>query len=385
MCDFKRKLHRAPFERFQQLMQPMTLLISRLWILLTDRTSYEAMQWVITLHSCVDLGPVLPNFRQWLNARVVNRDRFVELWDLWQQLGTLKDRSRWNEPIVLENPAPEATQRTAFRWRPAIGLTIITVLILGIKLYLSLNPAPQCNQFSAPHATQCRFATGQHSSGAGETPRLELIDGSTIILSEMSRVTLDFRMDRRHVQLDSGAARFEVAKNKHIAFEVSVGTAQTIRAVGTAFSVQKTGPDSARVKVSEGAVELLMGDQKPFQVDAGQMADFDTNLIRLNESAGVWFLFRGEPLSDAVHEFNRYNPKRKIIVDEDVSRRSVQGRFSATNPQGFADIVAITWGMKCTVSRDSTTGTDTIHLSKAGAHSSSPHNVRGKSSIEEQQ
>lgn len=385
-CHFMPKLCHAILKHFQQLVKAVRLLIRATWNRLTgrDRGSEEAMQWVITLDSCVDLVSVLPDFHQWLSTRPDNRARFEELWDFWHELNTLKDRNRWREPSLLEGTFRLGSGRKPFPWRESIGVTVIAGTTLIFILYLSRHSTLPCQPTAATNATRC-LAGGRHFSGAGQTVRLDLIDGSIITLSERSQVTLDIGRDRRHVRLEQGEAQFEVAKKNRYAFEVSLDDGAVVRAVGTDFSVKKTEPEGARVEVRDGAVDLLIGDQDAVRVKAGEVAEFDTHHIQLNEEDGVWFIFRGESLSDAAREFNRYDAKHAIVVDEDVRGRSVQGRFSAANPGGFANVMAMTWGIKCSISRDST-GTETIHLSNTGGtRRSASHKTRGRASVEEQE
>lgn len=374
----RKRPHRL-LAQVQQLLRSMTLLIRWVWNrwIRRDKAGTEAMRWVITLHNCDDLQPVLPEFREWLSRRPANSDAFEPLWELWQELSALKDSGRWHQedPSNIRQGTPEQLS-----WRPALILTASAVMALGIGVYYFVIRPEGIRAHTAP---QHRVATGVHSSGAGETSRLDLVDGSSILLRELSQVTLDFSPDRRHVQLDRGEARFEIAKYARAPFEVSVDEA-TLQAVGTKFSVKKTGPGGGRVDVYEGEVDLSIDQQQPVRVKAGQSAEFEKNLIRITDGPTVGtgsrppsppkvsLFFRGKALSDAAREFNRYNPQRQIIVDEEVSHRSVQGRFSATNPQGFAVTMSITWGMKCSISSDSRTGLQIIHLGMPGIRNPPP-------------
>lgn len=378
--------------RLRQWLTALILLVREIWVRLTgwDRASSEAMHWVVTLHSCSDVTTVLPDFRRWADKRAVNSERFAELWGLWQELGTFKDTARWREPNLSESRHEKTLERTRFPWKQAAALTVVVVSLLGIGItYWSRGAIHPADGTVAHDARQQHLASGVHHSGADQSTVLQIADGSVITLREFSQVTLDFGLQKRHVTLDQGEARFEVAKNPDTPFLVAVNAEATVKAVGTTFWVKRTGPTGGLVKVDEGAVELMLLNQPSVPVKAGQVAEFERGLIRLTDSSSirsvsdgpsvvkVSLIFRGESLRDAAREFNRYNQKRKISVDEAISQLSVGGKFEATHPQQFASAVAVTWNLQCSISHDSSTNTDIIHLGMADApgphHSARSH------------
>lgn len=101
------------FERSRRVMRAVASFLTVVWgrIVMRDKASIEAMQWVVTLHSCSDLEPLLPELNRWLDKRPANRDRFNELWDDWQELSVWRDRCRWT---ALSSVEPRANQRC---WR----------------------------------------------------------------------------------------------------------------------------------------------------------------------------------------------------------------------------------------------------------------------------
>lgn len=62
------------------------------------------MDWVLRLHSCQDLGPLLPEFEKWLSTNPGNREEFGELWDIWQGLGTLKGHGGSRVSVSPQSP-----------------------------------------------------------------------------------------------------------------------------------------------------------------------------------------------------------------------------------------------------------------------------------------
>ena len=394
--DFSRNALRALPDRLQQLMMVVAQWVRGIWLRLTvgDRASLEAMDWVTRWESCTDLEGVFADLQHWINLRELNRERFLELWDLREELGDLKDTGDWDGPSALEHSLESPIQR---KYAP-ITLVVASLVLCGVCLilvYLWLHMMPDIDKTTARAMPQQHLSSGVHRTAAGASTRLTTSDGSTITLSELTQVQLDFRINRRHVQLDLGEARFDVVKNAQTPFEVSVDDEATIRAVGTTFRVTRTGPGAGRVVVIDGTIDLLVANQLSERMSAGDSAEFEKNVIRLtlgppvgtvssmSSPRNVLLIFGGKPLSDVVHEFNRYNPKRQISVDGIVADPSVEGRYSATKPVGFANNVSLTWGMKYSISHDSNTGMDTIHLSMPGARS--PPYSRGGTSAKEQQ
>src|SRR5207248_195592 len=113
-------------------------------------------------------------------------------------------------------------------------------------------------------------------------------------------------------------------------------------------------------------------------VDAGEAVEFDGTLIsvhpvamptvtfRLSSTDVTILTFMGVPLSEAVRVFNWYN-RRKLVMDADLKEVSIGGQFFASNPEGFADALAITSEITHSVSRDPETGNETIRLRRRRA------------------
>ena len=393
-CELTRKLQTRLFKGFQSLLTTTTLLLMRLGIWLPDanQARAEAFKWLMTLHPGTDLEPHLPEFRRWLDARPENRPEFTALWEFWQQLDGALEASREEQPDPEPRPVrPWWDILTAGR---ALAATAIVALLVGGGLYLSHSPQLLCNQAIGRYVPGCSLSDGQHSTQLSEVRRLALIDGSSIQLSENSAVTLDFAAHHRRVRLDRGGARFQVVEDPRSPFEVRVD-GSTVRALGTSFFIKKTGVDSARIEVTEGSIELKVADEQPVQVSAGQVAEFEPQLIRLSTTesssatgirlpAGTLLIFRGKSLGDAAREFNRYNPKQPILVDARATHYGIDGPFAAAQPREFAEAVAATWGTRWDVLRDATTGIETIWIGPPGSSRHPPQSMRGHQSVEKQ-
>lgn len=197
-----------------------------------------------------------------------------------------------------------------------------------------------------------------YESAVGEVRRVTLADGSTLILDTATKARVHFTADRRDVELLTGEALFEVAKDSARAFVVHAGTV-SVRAVGTVFGVRAVGPEVA-VTVTEGVVEVArpdaVGSATPQRVTASERAVVTAGQgIRVQpvtaaqvERRFAWrdgmLAFDGESLGEAVAEINRYSRQEIVIDDPALAARQVVGLFRASDTQGFADTVAAALG-----------------------------------------
>jgi transmembrane sensor len=196
----------------------------------------------------------------------------------------------------------------------------------------------------------------------GERSTIRLIDGSSVILNTSSKLRVQFTRGERRLYLESGQAFFDVAKDAGRPFRVFAGTDE-VRAVGTAFEVQRLG-DGARVVLTRGKVALYRyeriqapRDGKEAKLDAarpiavmvpGQAATLDraepVRLARVDlVKAEAWksgrLILEGEPLDAAVTDINRYGGPQIKLADPSIAKFKVSGVFHTANSEEFADSV----------------------------------------------
>jgi transmembrane sensor len=191
----------------------------------------------------------------------------------------------------------------------------------------------------------------------GEIRLLPLSDGSSVTLNTNSVLEVAYSASRRDVALMSGEALFDVAKDRQRPFVVRAGDTR-VRAVGTSFSVRLEETGAVRVLVREGVVEVTRGGRTvPVRASANVLAEVppsfggggagvSTRMVGADATARnlAWrdgmLSFNGESLAEAAAEFDRYSSVRIVIDDPDLSRQTLTGLFSASDPQGFAKAVA---------------------------------------------
>lgn len=190
------------------------------------------------------------------------------------------------------------------------------------------------------------------TTGASEVEEIQLADGSQVMLNARSQVSSRLGRERREVVLDQGEAFFSVAKDSRRPFVVEAGDVR-VMAVGTAFSVRRT-PSGAEVLVTEGQVEMWrVGQEKRLRIAAGQKAsDVPGAGVRAApEEVAMDLAWRsgeialyGQPLKEAVSQFNRRNRMQIRIESADLADDRIVGRFDADDPEGFARAVTLTLG-----------------------------------------
>jgi transmembrane sensor len=211
-----------------------------------------------------------------------------------------------------------------------------------------------------------------YATHVGEFQRVSLGDGSTIELNTDSEVRVRYTSNERHVDLTRGEALFHVAKNPTRPFDVDAGET-TVLAVGTAFSVRlhdEKRVDQVDVVVSEGRIAINPPSSQTYS--AGTVATVrngrvDATTLSSDDITGrlMWttgrLVFQGEKLGDVVAEINRYNERKLLVNDPDISGLRIGGNFQATDPEGFARALDRTFGIKShAVPR--TFGPDSIRL-----------------------
>lgn len=194
----------------------------------------------------------------------------------------------------------------------------------------------------------------------GEILRVPLQDGSAITLDSDSQVRVQFSDSRRDIQLLQGEALFDVAKNPERPFVVRADETD-VTAVGTSFAVSLTERRSGGVEVlvREGVVDVAdtQGAVAPTRLVANYRALANrSHGIRIEPVAMddvdqqlAWregmLSFNGDTLSVAAAQFLRYSDTRIVIEDPLVGSRRIVGLYSASDPLGFANSVALSLGL----------------------------------------
>lgn len=306
----------------------------------------QAGEWCMRLAD----GGLSPSDRQefetWLDENPENEQAFEQTVRVWQRFG---EPSAAPEVIALRSEALEALRlanrkrwtsghRESLRWVAGIAAVLLAI-ILPLGLWYSSLP-------------------DVYQTGTGERRVAMLGDGSKVSLDAATRLEVKLAGDRRELVLESGRAKFDVAKDALRPFTVRAGD-QIVVATGTSFSVELVGgkahvvlyqghvsvidsADSATGR-TDGAkrsaaaqVELQPGKEliAPLSGGAPQIipADFEQSLSWENGQ----LTFIDEPLDTAVARVNRYSEKKVELADASLAQLKVNGVYNSGDVAAFA-------------------------------------------------
>lgn len=209
-------------------------------------------------------------------------------------------------------------------------------------------------------ATLQLLGAGHHATDTGEILRVPLRDGSAVTLNSDSEIRVDFDEGIRRVRLVRGEALFDVAKDPGRPFVVEAANTR-VTAIGTSFTVNRVSGRDVQVLVREGVVELAdskLPRRQPVRLSANMLATaaptrkVEVQPLRVPdvERRLAWregmLSFSGATLEEAAAQFARYSELRIIIDDPLVAQKRVVGLYSATDPEGFANAVALSLGLR---------------------------------------
>lgn len=195
-------------------------------------------------------------------------------------------------------------------------------------------------------------------TGAGETCRVTLTDGSTVSIGGESSLWITVTPRTRTVSMEDGEAFFQVAKDTQRPFTVNAGPT-SVTALGTAFNVRRAG-QRVVVAVSEGSVNVtaadVMADRavptnlgssvvRSTRLSAGQQLSIDPARLPVavvsidvaavggwrdgrpvagrSRATGVQYL--NEPLANIVAAIRRYAARDIEIADPRIGELQVTG------------------------------------------------------------
>lgn len=198
-----------------------------------------------------------------------------------------------------------------------------------------------------------------YTAQRGEIRQIPLPDGTVVTLDTASTIAVRYHERSRDVELLSGRALFDVAKDKTRPFNVTANQLK-VRAVGTSFVVRNMDDQAPQVLVREGIVDVRPPMQSsPIRVVANMRlvlskATSGVNVMPVDArelshelawQQGV-FEIENVSLGTLAEEYARYSDLRIVIADPKIAAIPITGRFFANNPLGFARAASASFGLK---------------------------------------
>jgi transmembrane sensor len=292
----------------------------------------EAMAWVVRLTSGNSTPQDHEAFRAWRDTSIEHAEALDRARKVWTQLGTALPE--------VERKRTERLRQMPLR-RLAIGFSIAATLALAVGLGVQYWRVWQFDYVTSP----------------GETRTLALSDGSEVTMSGDTAINVSFSGDARKIELGRGEALFEVHHDQSRPFIVHAGTGE-VRDVGTIFDVGLSG-DLTKVVVKQGVVEASVGERRVL-VTANQGMNFTAlglgPLRKVDAELATswthgWLTFSNSTLSEIVDQISPYYPGRIVLLNSQVSQRSLTAAIDLKRIDGWLDALQKTQG---------------VHLSRVG-------------------
>lgn len=283
----------------------------------------------------LEAGPLsatdLHAFDTWLAGAPSRRELVAEYCEFAADVGRLLPVLAAEGRLPAE-PAPSAPKPThnhlaAFAIGGLVAAAAAAAVFLAVRPTSGKDPSPQ----------QIATAVAQRHS-------LTLADGSHIDLSARTQVTIALTSEARRVQLATGTAYFEVAKNQQRPFSVET-PAGVVLVTGTKFAVHAEPGAGLEVIVAEGQVRVSATSTEPVSLAAGQRLTATGPALRVESLAPAaladalaWregmIVFADTPLGEALARFAQFHDIQ-IAASPAAASLRLGGRYSLDDLDGF--------------------------------------------------
>lgn len=281
---------------------------------LSDSAMDQALTWLIELEGADPQQQA--HFEAWLQADPAHAQAFTKARAIWDS------QTVQHAAAALQQPhEPSRWQRIRPHWKP---LATAAVLLLGLFNFSNLPLRIQAD----------------HLTVVGERQRLQLSDGSKVLLNTNSAFSSHLDDKQRVARLYQGEAYFNVALDPNVPMEIEAGPIR-MSANSTEFSVRYLDGE-ARVQVQRGAVDVsaIRGDSR-VSLGAGDSVRVGPSGFghreRLDPARDLaWvqgrLIFDNSPLSEVLAELRRYYPGWIINTNPALDRVTVTGNYKLDNP-----------------------------------------------------
>jgi transmembrane sensor len=312
-----------------------------------DAAREQAALWCVRLADDDLSRAEHEELQAWFDADETHRGLLDDAVTAWR---AIEEQAASPGMIALRGEALEDLRRAQReRWaRPAQRPALWTALAASLVVAVAAGVAWRASLPDVYRTTE------------GERRIVELADGSRASLDSATVLKVKYESGRRRLWLDSGRAKFSVAKDPLRPFSVAAGD-KLVVATGTVFSVErltgqmrvvlyeghvavlddKTGRSETPVPIRIGAVpaeKLLTPDHElvtSTSSDATVVSPTDPARARSWENGQL--VFQDEPMDLAVERVNRYARDKLRIGDPGVGRLRISGVFTSGDTGAFVD------------------------------------------------
>ncbi|WP_448695605.1 FecR family protein [Pseudomonas moraviensis] len=275
----------------------------------------QALDWLIVLGSPDE--EQTRQFHAWLAADPLNAEAFAKAQAIWDGPQVVLCA----QALAAKPAKVTVLQRLRPHWKP---LASAAVLILGLFSFSNLPMRLQAD----------------HLTVVGERQRLQLEDGSKVLLNTNSAFSSTINDQQRVARLFQGEAFFEIASGRNQPLEIDAGPV-TASVHDTAFAVRYLD-GVAQVNVQRGDVDLrATHNDARVRLRAGESIRIGPNGFdrpaKLDANADLaWIegrlVFENCPLNQVLAELRRYYPGWIINNNEQLADVAVTGNYRLDQP-----------------------------------------------------
>nr|WP_154742598.1 FecR domain-containing protein [Pseudomonas karstica] len=274
----------------------------------------QALDWLIALQ-CPQPGQQA-ELEAWLASDPSHLEAFSKAQAAWGGAPVHSAAVALNAPRK-----PSTWHRFKPHWKP---LATAAVLLLGLFSFSSLPVRLQAD----------------HLTVVGERQRLQLDEGSKVLLNTNSAFSSTVNDHQRIARLYQGEAFFEVVGNRGLPLEIDAGPVRA-RVRDTAFAVRYLNGE-AQVQVQRGDVDLSNTfDDARVRLSAGESIRIGPRGFgqpaRLDADKDLaWvqgrLIFENCPMSEVLAELRRYYPGWIVNNNERLANVNVTGNYRLDQP-----------------------------------------------------
>ena len=281
---------------------------------LQDSAMDQALDWLITLECANDAQKSA--FNDWLNADPAHARAYAKANAVWNGQPLLAAAH-----TLQTRRAPGVMRRVSRYWKHAAAAAVLVITVGGYG--------------NVPLRLQA-----DHLTMVGERQRLQLEDGSKVLLNTNSAFSSKLVNAQGNARLYQGEAFFEVPANLELPMLLDAGPVRaSVR--DSAFAVSYLNGE-AHVRVQRGDVELRVksvGTQ--MRLSAGNSVSIGPNgfgqPVKLNPQTDLaWvqgrLVFENCPMGKVLDEVRRYYPGWILSNNDKLANVAVTGNYRLDQP-----------------------------------------------------
>lgn len=283
----------------------------------------EAHAWVRRLTSGEATAADAAALRQWCGRSPAHAAAFSEASQLWQAFGPAGRSLRHDETIL--NSARSSTAGRVMSRRALIGGALAASVAGVMVVRPPLGLWPSVFELAADYRT-----------GTGEQRQLAAIDGLSIQMNTRTSLSIGAGAGADTVELIAGEASFRSERSGTLSV-VAAGGRTTAR--NARFDVRVNGStacvtcltDDVRVEHLARSVTLTPRQQVAYDANGlGAVIAVDPLIVSAWQQGLIICNMR--PLADVIEELNRYRSGRIVLLNAELGRNPVNGRFRIDQP-----------------------------------------------------